>query len=103
MIKIYTTSDSLLIHHYRNLLENAGINCQIKQAYLSGGAGELPPIECWPELWIEDDQLQAKAKDIIQASGNQTQHILWQCRCGEKHEQQFNICWKCGGARKDTL
>lgn len=100
MIKIYTTSDNLLIHHYQNLLENSGISCFIKQAYLSGGVGELPPIECWPELWIEEDSLQNKAMGIIQGSENQAQNPYWQCACGELHGHQFQVCWKCGGERK---
>ena len=103
MIKIFTSSDNLLIHHYQNLLENAGISCVIKQSYLSGGVGELPPIECWPELWIEDDHLQDKAISLIQSSGNADGGEYWQCQCGEKQEPQFNICWKCGSERKESL
>lgn len=103
MIKIYSSSDSLLLHHYRNLLENAGISCFVKQSYLSGGVGELPPIECWPELWIEDDWLQEKANGLIKSSENVTHTTFWQCKCGEQHEQQFNVCWKCGAAREETL
>jgi hypothetical protein len=103
MIKIFSSSDYLLIHHYQNLLENAGIGCHIKQSYLSGGVGELPPIECWPELWIEDDLLQGKAMSLIQSSGKQGDGTFWQCQCGEQLEPQFNVCWKCGSERKERL
>ena len=103
MIKIYTSGDPLLIHHYRNLLENAGISCSIKQSYLSGGVGELPPIECWPELWIEQDSRKAEAERIISSSGHTIDGKFWQCACGEKHEPQFMVCWKCGSKRKERL
>lgn len=103
MIRIFSSSDSLLVHHYQNLLEIAGISCFIKQSYLSGGVGELPPVECWPELWIEEDCLQEKASRLIRSADSGTQKTVWCCECGESHEHQFNVCWKCGRERKETL
>ena len=32
---------------------------------LISAAGELPPIECWPELWVVDDEKVGRAKSIL--------------------------------------
>ena len=40
---------------FKNELEAQGIECVLRGEHLLGGVGELPPIECWPELWVVDE------------------------------------------------
>jgi hypothetical protein len=55
MKKVYSSDSFFLIGHLRELLEHHHITCIAKNEFLLGGAGELPPTECWPELWITED------------------------------------------------
>lgn len=77
----------------------------MKNDFLAGAAGELPPMECWPELWVlEDKQYQAaiaivsaaSLENLVEPAGR------WICGvCGEDLEGQFTDCWKCGTSRPD--
>jgi len=102
MKKIYTAPDRLMVFHSKNVLESYNINCIIKNEFLMGAAGELPPNECWPELWIEDAKNYDRALKILEKHGNISEIISppWTCtQCGEKLEGQFTACWQCGENR----
>lgn len=101
MQKVFSSPDLGLVAHLKNILENQGIICIMKNYYLTGGMGEIPPIECWPELWLVNDAQLQDAQTIIKA--NQAIPITgkpWQCpNCGEQLEAQFAQCWQCGTAQ----
>ena len=101
MKKVYSSDNYFLVGHLRQLLENHHIDCIVKNEYLLGGAGELPPTECWPELWVAEDFQYEKAKELVEAfvaSGGQGGP--WACpACGERSEAQFTACWSCGAER----
>jgi len=44
-----------MVGHLRHLLEQRGIPYHQRNVELGAGVGGLPPIECWPELWVEID------------------------------------------------
>lgn len=99
-MKRVASSESLAeIGHYRNVLEQNGIRCFIKNEQLSGALGELPFLECMPELWVLADQNAARAERLIselrQDSSGRTE--AWRCPgCGEMNDAQFAACWNCG-------
>ena len=97
MKKIYCAEDSLQVGMIKGVLEQEGINCLIKNQMLSGALGEIPPLECWPELWVTDDRDSSRANEIVAALLMQAEVNTppWQCNCGEKIEGQFSACWKC--------
>ena len=37
----------------RQMLETAGVPVRVLNGHASGGLGELPATETWPELWVE--------------------------------------------------
>lgn len=97
---IYSAPNLLLVRHWKNLLESHGIACIIKNANLNSAAGELPPTECWPELWLTDDQHYREARQLLDR--DQTDQPSWTCpNCGELLEGQFDQCWNCGEHRID--
>ncbi len=103
MRRIYSTHDGAMIHYVQQVLNSEGIECILKNQYLAGGAGELPPIDCWPELWVLEDDNSEAALNIIHAILNEwpahaaTQPTHWQCpRCGTDNEPPFLTCWQCG-------
>ena len=83
--------------HIHSLLESNGIESHLRNMNLSGGIGELPINECWPEVWVIDDVDYDNAKELISTTFLKVEHKQnWQCECGEKIEGQFNTCWSCG-------
>jgi hypothetical protein len=102
MKKVYTTKDPLMIGHLKNVLATFNIKCITKNYELSSAAGELPPIECWPELWVLDDERHAEAEAILKKTLAPLKSVKksWHCDgCGEEIEGQFSECWKCGRSR----
>lgn len=98
MKKVHGSDDRLLIGFLKGVLDDHGIPCLTKNEYLAGGVGELPPAECWPELWVIEDadafwarRLVAEALTAEHAAGGD-----WRCEvCGERIEAQFTDCWRC--------
>jgi hypothetical protein len=84
--------------YYQDILKSNAIDSVIKNEYLSGGAGELPPNECWPRLYVSDADF-ARAERIVQEELHRKPDDTppWTCpQCGEENEGQFAVCWNCG-------
>ncbi len=98
MKRVYRAATLLQVAHARNVLITAGIGCELRNQYLAGALGDLPMMETWPQLYVDDDDeriaLHALARaDAVPAGGP------WRCSaCGEELEPQFTDCWRCGGA-----
>ncbi len=77
----------------------------MKNEFLGGGVGELPPTEAWPELWVKERD-HAAAQTLLDEffhSSDDTQPD-WLCpACGERIEGQFSNCWRCGGEKPHNL
>ncbi len=102
MKRIYTAQSLVMVGFLKESLKMEGINCFIKNELLAGGAGELPLIECWPELWIVHDDHFARARALIEEILHADNHAqpAWRCpRCHEPLEGQFEQCWRCGTLR----
>ncbi len=84
--------------HIKNILQQAGIDCLIKNEQLSGGLGEIPFLDCLPELWILRNKDFERAQSLLKSSCNANiSGTPWGCmNCGEKNESHFAVCWKCG-------
>ncbi len=101
MRKIFSSESIVEVSHLRNLLESAGIRCQVRNDRLSGALGEIPFVECWPELWLCDSRDALRARALIDEE--QTRRIRrgpdWVCAsCGETIEGQFAECWQCAAS-----
>lgn len=79
---------------WHDVLATEGIESSIERQYLGGGAGELPPDQCLPELWVHDPAQETRARELLQALQNTPQH-RWRCGCGELVEGGFEACWNC--------
>jgi len=83
--------------HIHSLLEANNIDCHLRNMNLTGGIGELPINECWPEVWINDESDLVSAERLINAALSQEiKQEDWLCQCGEKNGGQFELCWSCG-------
>ncbi len=99
MRHLYTGWDPLLVGHLEEALREQGIPCVVRNRYLSGGAGELPPTELWPQVWVDGTHY-LRAREILQALLPEPEPAPpWRCPgCGESLEGQFGACWRCGHA-----
>lgn len=81
----------------KNLFEEQGIDCIIKNEFAGGAVGDLAAFETWPELWITQEHQLDNAEKILQQVLQQTGDGQdWTCKsCGENNEKQFKVCWKC--------
>ncbi|MCH8177619.1 MAG: DUF2007 domain-containing protein, partial [Proteobacteria bacterium] len=65
MKKLYTHENRLIIYNLKNVLQHEGIASQVINEYASGGAGDLPTFETWPELWVSDSHHFERAESIL--------------------------------------
>ncbi len=103
MIVIYSAPVLAMVENVKNVLELNGISSTITNQYLSAGAGELPPIETWPQLSVSEQDAE-RASEIIEAAERDQgeSQETWVCpKCNEEIEGQFSDCWNCGTARND--
>ena len=77
-------------------LTGAGVEASVQRAFASGIAGHIPPDQCLPEVWVHDDELLGRARELVDA-WRRLPERRWACRaCGEIVEGPFEQCWNCG-------
>jgi hypothetical protein len=105
MRKVHTSDSLLEISHLRNLLEIAGIDCIVRNDRLASITGEIPFVECWPELWVCRSGDALRARGIIEMALDVADDGQpWTCTtCGERIEAQFAECWQCAAARPEGV
>ncbi len=102
MIKVYTSQDWMAVQMFKSVLESYGIACKVTGEFRASAAGELPPAQCWPELWVIDHARADEALKILARAEtkDQSSQPTWTCgKCDEMIESQFDQCWKCGASR----
>ena len=81
-----------------DLLRQAGIEASVQRWYARGIAGEIPPDQALPEIWVHDDAAIEQAKRLLADLRNPTWRN-WLCPgCGEQVDGPFEQCWNCGTA-----
>jgi hypothetical protein len=80
---------------WADALREEGINACVQREFLAGVAGELPPDQCLPEVWVADDDQLPRATELLAALRLPPQR-RWHCVCGELVEGGFEQCWRCG-------
>lgn len=102
MKRLYGSHDPILLASLRDVLEANHIACVTRNDFLLGAAGELPPTECWPEIWVMEDWQLERARALVEAflEAADIGASAWTCpRCRENVESQFSQCWHCGAER----
>jgi len=85
---------------WADTLRAAGIRCEVRNTTLSGAMGEIPFLECAPQLWVLDERDAARAGEVLEQLRRPVTGAPWHCtECGEEGEPQFGTCWKCGAVR----
>ena len=97
MKRVFVSHSLTAVHHALNVLAAAGIRAVVRNQYLAGAMGELPPAECQPELWVLDDADAWRAGELLSSPPSQAEG--WTCECGEALGAAFTQCWSCGAYR----
>jgi hypothetical protein len=83
-------------------LNSLGIVTHILNANAAGALGEVPFMQAQPEVWIDDDAQEARAREALASlSDTPTKHEKYCPHCGERNPGNFLSCWQCGGALPD--
>ena len=86
--------------HLVNVLCAAGLNAQLRNAWLAGVQGMVPLAETYPEVWVLETQ-QGRALHCLQQSARADTEEQWRCTgCGELLDGGFSQCWRCGALRE---
>src|SRR5665213_2493647 len=64
MKRVFRAALLVQVAHARNVLVTAGIPCEMRNQYLAGAMGELPMLETWPQLFVDDADEQAALRAL---------------------------------------
>jgi predicted RNA-binding Zn-ribbon protein involved in translation (DUF1610 family) len=93
----------------QGLLRQEGIEASVQGQALRSAFGGVP-MDALPSVWVEEKDV-ARAAPIIEAyrrtdranadeADAERPRTTWSCpNCGERVEEQFSQCWKCGHQR----
>jgi hypothetical protein len=96
MKRVFRAASLIQVAHARNVLLTAGIQSELRNQYLAGALGDLPMLETWPQLYVDDEDEQIALRALARAS-TAAVGASWTCpQCGEVLEPQFTACWRCG-------
>jgi len=99
----FTLADRAQAGLLKELLEREGIACLIRNEQLFAALGEIPFLECFPELWVVDNEVWPRARMLLDNwLKSEEQGSPWTCpSCGETLEGQFGACWNCGTPKNE--
>ncbi|HUR88407.1 MAG TPA: DUF2007 domain-containing protein [Ramlibacter sp.] len=95
MLRITKAPNIAIAALWVDALRHAGIDASMQRYYLSSVAGELPPDQCLPEIWITHEEQEKAARALLDDLERVPQR-RWLCVCGEMVEGGFEQCWSCG-------
>ena len=99
MKKLLQAPNLALATLWSDQLRAAGVPATVLRAYASSIAGEIPPDQALPEVWLQHDDDLPRARALL----DEWRHLpeqRWACPgCGEIVEGPFEQCWNCGHLR----
>ena len=95
MPRLTKTPNLMMATLWVDWLRAERIGASVQREYLRSAAGELPPDQCLPEVWIDDPSQEAKAHELLHILRHVPQR-RWLCSCGERIVGGFEQCWNCG-------
>ena len=82
-----------------DVLSSLGIVSHIFNANAAGALGEVPFMQAQPEVWVDDEAQETRAREVLTSLRNAPLRDEKVCpHCGEANPGNFMSCWQCGGA-----
>jgi hypothetical protein len=79
-----------------DMLRDEGFETTMQRYFISSIAGDVPPDQCSPELWLTDERQYDRALLALRQIQYMPQR-RWVCAgCRELVEGGFTQCWNCG-------
>ncbi len=109
MERVYIADNAALAWHVRNVLQGEGIAATVRNDELYSVSGEVPFMECWPEVWVSNRLDYDRARRLVREMGlaenpgaDAQESVSWACgNCRESSAGNFDICWNCGSPRPE--
>lgn len=99
MRRVFSHPNSMIVGSMASLLDQEGIETEIRNDILGGATGEIAPGETWIELWVVDESQAEAAAKLIKDTMEQPERDEWICNhCQESNPATFDVCWQCGGS-----
>ena len=96
MFRLTQAPNAAIAQVWADLLCEAGYMATVERRDLSSIAGQLPPDQCRPEIWLRHAEHEAGARQLLRDLAQLPQR-RWRCaHCGELVEGGFEQCWNCG-------
>ena len=106
MERFYSDYNQVKVRQIKAMLDDANIPCFIKNEFIQGASGEIPPHETLPEIWLVDSQWRNKAEkmlDELEQDLANSSDAEWHCSaCNESNDGQFMICWQCQSSKPEA-
>ena len=81
---------------WADMLRSGGIATSVQRYFASGIAGEIPPDQALPEVWIDDAGQFDAARRLLHELRHPA-YRRWLCTgCQELIDGPFEQCWNCG-------
>ena len=113
MQHVYTARDEMDANFVTGLLRQEGIEAIVQGQALGEVWGGLPLSDkSLPTVWVPEADAE-RARPVVEeyrrtdeanaVDDAERPRATWVCpNCGERVEEQFTQCWKCGHARPNT-
>lgn len=95
MLRLVQAPNIAIATLWLDALKHRGIEASMQGYFLGAAAGELPPDQCLPQIWLMDESQEAAARAVLHDLQHAPQR-RWACACGEIVEGGFEQCWQCG-------
>ncbi len=83
-------------------LSSLGIVTHIFNANVAGALGEVPFMQAQPEIWVDDDTQETRAREALAGLRDAPLRDEKACpHCGETNPGNFMSCWQCSSALPD--
>lgn len=104
MERFYCDYNQVKLMQVKDMLDDAGVPCFVKNEFIQGASGEIPPHEALPEIWLQDSGWLNKATKLLQQLEGDLANFdptTWLCtECNEQCDGEFMICWNCQHSRE---
>ena len=104
MKKVYSTEILANAWNIKNVLEQHDIEAVIKNENLFSVSGEIPFLECMPEVWVKP-LFFVRAQQIIAELEGSSEDTGpdWTCAaCGESNLSNYFVCWSCESSQDSS-